>query len=208
MAKTSGIGATHSTGRTVASPKPASATTVRDAKTPTKPSRAAVTRAQAIGSATGNAPTRLKPSNLPLSKTLLDKASTWKMNSWGGLRRKLNKALAEDPSFLATPHANKENIRRMKAGKNPLAAKAEQVGKRKVMEWDHWRETKREKVDPLKVSNLRLVSPLKHIRKIGQKFHKAAGTPVPEHLRNPAKPTPEHKVKSVAQKLKKPLRLF
>ena len=121
-----------------------------------------------------------------MSKSVVEKARDWKNKTFGTTRKKVHQALAEDPNFLKTKHATPENLRRMKAGKAPLAPKSEQLGKRKAMELDHKWE-RRDGVKENRVDNLRLVSPLKHKAKIMRKFHKAAGTEMPKDLRDPAK---------------------
>ncbi|WP_435206140.1 hypothetical protein [Tateyamaria sp. 1078] len=166
----------------------------------------AIGRGQMQGAATA-APKKLERSNFLFSKSFVDKAMTWKNKTFGSLRPKLHKNLAQDPKFLASKHATPENLKRMKVGKAPLAPKKEQLGKRKTMELEHGWE-RRQGVDEMKVDNLRLVSPLKHKMKAMRKFHEAAGTKMPKNLRDPIKyKEPSVKQASAAQKLKKPLKL-
>ncbi len=141
----------------------------------------AVTRGQLQGAATSG-PKKLEPSNFLFSKSLVNKAKSWTHKTFGTTRRKIHKALAEDPAFLKSKHATKENLKRMKAGKAPLAPKNEQLGKRKTMELDHIWE-RRDGVKENRVDNLRLVSPLKHKMKMMRKFHQAAETEMPRNLK-------------------------
>ncbi len=143
-----------------------------------------VTRGQLQGAATANSgsPKKLQRSNVLFSKTLVDKARSWTNKTFGTTRKKIHKALAEDKAFLKTKHATPENLKRMKAGKAPVAPKEQWLGKRRTMELDHKWE-RRDGVKENRVDNLRLVGPLAHKLKMMRKFHKAAGTEMPKDLR-------------------------
>ena len=173
-------------------PKSAPAKTV----TKSKPSVSnAVSRGQMQGAATSS-PKKLERSNFLFSKSFVDKASTWKNKTFGSVRNKIHKALAKDPDVLKSKHATPQNLKRMNAGKAPLAPKGERLGKRKAMELDHkWERQDGAKVN--RVDNLRLVSPLKHKMKMMRKFHQAAGTEMPKDLRNAPAKKVKNGVKSI-----------
>lgn len=175
---------------------PAKQVAAKPSVTKSKPSVSnAVSRGQMQGAATSS-PKKLERSNFLFSKSFVDKASTWKNKTFGSVRSRIHKALAKDPDFLKSKHATPENLKRMNAGKAPLAPKGERLGKRKAMELDHkWERQDGAKVN--RVDNLRLVSPLKHKMKMMRKFHQAAGTEMPKDLRN----APARKVKNGVKSL-------
>ncbi|MEP4339725.1 MAG: hypothetical protein ABJ360_25650, partial [Roseobacter sp.] len=150
---------------------------------------------QMQGAATSG-PKKLEQSNVLFSNSLAKKAQNWTQKTWGATRRKVHKALTKDPAFLKTKHATPENLKRMNAGKAPLAPKNEQLGKRKVMELDHKWE-RQDGANPTRVDNLRLVSPLKHKMKIMRKFHQAAETPMPKELKTAPSKSVKRGIKSI-----------
>jgi hypothetical protein len=120
----------------------------------------------------------------------------WKNKTFGTTRKKVHKALAEDPSFLKTKHATPQNVSRMKSGKAPIAPKEQWLGKRRTMELDHKWE-RRDGVKENRVENLRLVGPLTHKMKIMRKFHKAAASEMPTGLKAAPKKSLKNGVKSI-----------
>lgn len=142
-----------------------------------------LTRGQLQGAATAKSgsPKKLSRSNVLFSKTLVDKARTWKNKTFSTTRMKVHKALANDETFLKSKLATPENLKRMKAGKAPIAPKEQWLGKRRKMELDHKWE-RRDGVKENRVDNLRLVGPLTHKMKMMRKFHKAANTEMPGGL--------------------------
>ena len=178
--------------------KPAAARTKRASKTAQsapKQVASAVTRGQLQGAATAT-PKKLARSNVLFSKSIVDKAMNWMHKTFGTTRKKVHKALAEDPAFLKTKHATPKNLERMKAGKAPIAPKEQWLGKRRTMELDHKWE-RRDGVKENRVDNLRLVGPLTHKMKMMRKFHQAAGTDVPKDLKVTPKKAVKRGVKSV-----------
>lgn len=158
---------------------------------------ASVTRGQLQGAATSKqGPKKLDRSNVLFSGSLVEKAKKWTQKTFGTTRKKVHKALSEDPAFLKTKHATPENVARMKAGKAPTAPKEQWLGKRKTMELDHKWE-RRDGVKENRVDNLRLVGPLTHKMKMMRKFHQAAGTEMPRDLRASPKKTVKKGIKSV-----------
>lgn len=158
---------------------------------------ASVTRGQLQGAATSKqGPKKLERSNVLFSGSLVEKAKNWTHKTFGTTRKKIHKALSQDPSFLKTKHATPENAARMKAGKAPIAPKEQWLGKRKTMELDHKWE-RRDGVKENRVENLRLVGPLTHKMKMMRKFHQAAGTEMPNDLRASPKKTVKNGIKSV-----------
>lgn len=179
--------------------KPAFKAAVRPATSPkAAPKQAAsITRGQMQGAATSTGtPRKLPRSNVLFSKSLVDKATKWTHKTFGTTRRKLHKALAKDKEFLKTKHATPENLKRMKAGKAPIAPKEQWLGKRRKMELDHKWE-RRDGVKENRVDNLRLVGPLTHKMKMMRKFHKAAGTEMPKDLKAAPKNGVKRGVKSL-----------
>lgn len=149
------------------------------------------------GSATSSqSPKKIPRSNVLFSKSIVDKAMSWAHKTFGTTRRKIHKALAEDPAFLKTKHATPENLKRMKTGKAPIAPKEQWLGKRRTMELDHKWE-RRDGVKENRVDNLRLVGPLAHKMKMMRKFHEAAGTEMPKDLKAAPKNTVKRNVKTI-----------
>lgn len=158
---------------------------------------ASLTRGQMQGTATSNqGPRKLDRSNVLFTGSLVDKAMKWTQKTFGATRKKVHKALAEDPAFLKTRHATPENIAKMKTGKAPIAPKEQWLGKRRTMELDHKWE-RRDGVKENRVDNLRLVGPLTHKMKMMRKFHQAAGTEMPKDLKASPKKTVKNGIKSV-----------
>lgn len=104
---------------------------------------------------------------IPLS--IKERVSASESTSFDYVRCLLNKALAADPE--TSQHFDEESLAEMREGRNPYAALDQRRGKRVKMEWDHYRERRENVRDLCDLSNLRLVSPDTHVRKIGYRFN-------------------------------------
>jgi len=94
--------------------------------------------------------------------------------SWDAYRRMINKVLASNEQFIRDNGLTDKQVKEMASGFNPTADTGTR-GKRVKLEWDHYKE-RQDGHDQYDLSNLRLVSPDGHIRKIGRKFLIAAST--------------------------------
>lgn len=95
-------------------------------------------------------------------------------SNYNYVRRIINKRWAEHPD--ASKYFDEDSLKEMRKGKNPYAPIDERLGRRVKMEYDHYQEQQLEGTDPCEVSNLRLVSPYVHTKKIGLKFNLSSGS--------------------------------
>jgi hypothetical protein len=98
-----------------------------------------------------------------------EKVSAASARNFDYVRCLLNKALAADPE--TSLRFDEESLAEMREGRNPYAPLDQRRGKRVKMEWDHYRERRENVRAPCDLSNLRLVSPDTHVRKIGYRFN-------------------------------------
>ncbi|AUP79487.1 hypothetical protein [Flavivirga eckloniae] len=94
-------------------------------------------------------------------------------SNYNYVRRIINKQWANHPE--ARKCFNEDSLKEMRKGRNPYAPINERLGRRVKMEYDHYREQQVEGTDSCDVSNLRLVSPYIHAKKIGLKFNLSSG---------------------------------
>lgn len=170
----------------------------------------AAVRNQMLGGASESKPQGKVPS-IPMSHKLVQAMQKWSYKTFGGLRRRLNKELAEDPVFRASKLGTKKNLAEMRKGRNPGSPLSGQLGKRKKMEYDHLRE-RREGIDPANPNNLRLKTPKAHKGKISYKANKAFGSPASSsaNLKPPSPVTKPKAVKPAApvKQTKSPMSFF
>lgn len=93
------------------------------------------------------------------------------LRDWNSHRRILNMVLSQNEEFIQTNDLNASDVAEMASGRNPWAPQEGHRGKRVKREWDHYRERREKGSDPFDLSNLRLVTPDAHVRKLGHKFN-------------------------------------